>query len=118
MPSDSQMATTVKRELSLFFVGQPARLASNFGRMASRPFKALSKRRRELAGILTALGGEHRQRILMMFERRRELSVKEIADRFPLSRTALMHHIHILREAGVLLSHKRGSEIVLVLNTG
>lgn len=63
--------------------------------------------------VFTALGDEHRQRILLMFERNEELTIKDIADACPLSRTAVTHHLRVLRNAGVLLAERRGKEVFL-----
>ena len=63
--------------------------------------------------MFTALGDEHRQRILLMFERGEELTIKAIAEQVPLSRTAVTHHIRALRDAGVLTAEKRGKEVYL-----
>src|SRR5262245_23990933 len=63
--------------------------------------------------VFEALGDEHRQRILLMFERGEELTVKEIVDASPLSRTAVAHHVRVLRESGVLVAEKRGRSVFL-----
>ena len=63
--------------------------------------------------MFTALGDEHRQRILLMFERDKELTIKDIVDASPLSRTAVTHHVRVLREAGVLVAEKRGKAVYL-----
>lgn len=63
--------------------------------------------------VFTALGDEHRQRILLMFGRNEELTIKDIVDAAPLSRTAVSHHVRVLREAGVLVAEKRGKEVLL-----
>jgi DNA-binding transcriptional ArsR family regulator len=75
--------------------------------------KALPSRWRGLANVFTALGDEHRQRILLMFERGDELTIKDVAERVPLSRTAVAHHVRVLRESGVLSAEKRGKEVYL-----
>jgi len=75
--------------------------------------RALPKRWHSLAGVFTALGDEHRQRILLMFSRREELTIKTIADAVPLSRTAVTHHLQVLRDAGVLLAERRGKGVFL-----
>jgi DNA-binding transcriptional ArsR family regulator len=75
--------------------------------------KALPKRWQGLAQVFTALGDEHRQRILLMFKRGEELTIKDIVERVPLSRTAVSHHVRILRESGVLRAEKRGKEVYL-----
>lgn len=64
-----------------------------------------------IAKVFTALGDEHRQRILLIFERGERLNVSRIAETSTLSRTAVSHHLKILREAGVLGSVKEGKEV-------
>jgi ArsR family transcriptional regulator len=64
-----------------------------------------------MAQVFTALGDEHRQRILLMFRDGEELTIKQIADRVPLSRTAVVHHINTLRTAGVLVAERRGKDV-------
>ncbi len=63
--------------------------------------------------VFTALGDEHRQRIIIMFERDEELSITDIAEVCTLSRTALSYHLRILRDAGVLRAEKRGKSVYL-----
>jgi DNA-binding transcriptional ArsR family regulator len=81
--------------------------------MAKSYHRALPRRWTDMARVFTALGDEHRQRILLMFGRDEELTIKDIADACPLSRTAITHHIRVLREAGVLRAEKRGREVFL-----
>ena len=61
--------------------------------------------------IFTALGDPHRQRILLMFERDERLSVGQIVDASTLSRSAVAHHLRVLRVAGVLSCRKEGKEV-------
>jgi len=84
--------------------------------MSRRYSKALPARWRGLAKVFTALGDEHRQRILLMLEHGDELTIKDIVDRVPLSRTAFSHHVRVLRESGVLRAEKRGREVYLIPN--
>jgi DNA-binding transcriptional ArsR family regulator len=77
---------------------------------------ALPRRWQGLARVFRALGDEQRQRILLMFERGEELTVKDIFDACPLSRTAVAHHVRVLREAGVITAEKRGKEVFLKPN--
>ena len=58
-----------------------------------------------------ALGDEHRQRILLLFEPGDRLTVGQIAEVSTLSRPTVSHHLKILREAGVLQSRKEGKEV-------
>lgn len=66
-----------------------------------------------MAAVFTALGDEHRQRILLMFERDEALTIKQIAEACPLSRTAVAHHLRSLRDSGVLAEERRGKEVYL-----
>ena len=64
-----------------------------------------------MSKVFTALGDEHRQRILLTFEPGERLNVGQIAEVSTLSRSAVSHHLKILREAGVLDSRKEGKEV-------
>ncbi|MNC91486.1 Transcriptional repressor SdpR [compost metagenome] len=66
--------------------------------------------------MYTALGDEHRQRILLTFERGERLNVGQIVEVSTLSRTAVSHHLKVLREASVLSSEKRGKEVYFWIN--
>ena len=81
--------------------------------MSRRYHTALPRRWHGLARVFSALGDEQRQRILLMFERGEELTIKDIFEACPLSRTAVTHHVRVLREAGVLAAEKRGKEVYL-----
>lgn len=69
-----------------------------------------------MARVFTAMGDEHRQRMLLMFEPSERLNVGQIVEASPLSRSAVSHHLKILREAGVLESQKVGKEVWFWLN--
>ncbi|HVO87560.1 MAG TPA: metalloregulator ArsR/SmtB family transcription factor [Casimicrobiaceae bacterium] len=73
--------------------------------------RGLPRAWQKTAATFTALGDPHRQRILLMFEADEELSVSQIAAATPLSRTAVAHHLRVLREAGVLRCRKSGREV-------
>jgi len=64
-----------------------------------------------VAAVCVALGDPHRQRILLLFEPGERLSIKQICDVAPLSRTAVSHHLRVLRDAGVLKSAREGKEV-------
>lgn len=64
-----------------------------------------------MSKVFAALGDEHRQRILLLFERGERLNVGQIVAASPLSRSAIAHHLRVLREAGVLHSEKVGKEV-------
>jgi len=71
---------------------------------------------KDMSRVFTALGDEHRQRILLTFEPRERLNVGQIAEVSTLSRSAVSHHLKVLREAGVLDSRKEGKEVYFWLN--
>ena len=73
--------------------------------------RAVPKEWRNISKVYTALGDEHRQRILLTFERGERLNVGQIVEVSTLSRSAVSHHLKILREAGVLRSQKEGKEV-------
>ncbi len=73
--------------------------------------KALPKEWKPLSKVFTALGDEHRQRMLLLFEKGERLNVGQIVEVSPLSRSAVSHHLKVLKEAGVLGSEKVGKEV-------
>ena len=66
---------------------------------------------KNISKLFTALGDEHRQRIMLLFDRDERLNVSQIASASTLSRPTVSHHLKILREAGVLGSSKEGKEV-------
>jgi ArsR family transcriptional regulator, arsenate/arsenite/antimonite-responsive transcriptional repressor len=72
---------------------------------------ALPRPWQKTAQIFTALGDPHRQRIVLMFEDDERLSVGQIVAASPLSRSAIAHHLRVMREAGVLQCEKVGKEV-------
>ena len=73
--------------------------------------KAIPREWRQISRAFTALGDEHRQRILLTFERGERLNVGQIVEVSTLSRSAVSHHLKLMREAGVLGSEKIGKEV-------
>lgn len=69
-----------------------------------------------MAKVFVALGDEHRQRILLTFEKGERLTVGQVAAVSTLSRPAVSHHLKILRQAGVLEAQKVGKEVYLSVN--
>ena len=78
--------------------------------------RAIPKEWRTLAKVFVALGDEHRQRILLTFEKGERLTVGQIAGIATLSRPAVSHHLKILRNAGVLEAERAGREVYLRIN--
>ncbi len=59
--------------------------------------RTIPKEWRAMAKVFVALGDEHRQRILLTFEKGERLTVGQIAQVPTLSRPAVSHHLKILR---------------------
>ena len=78
--------------------------------------RAIPKEWRNISKVFTALGDEHRQRILLTFGAGERLNVGQIVEVSTLSRSAVSHHLKILRDAGVLQSRKEGKEIFFWIN--
>lgn len=73
--------------------------------------QAIPAQWREISKVFVALGDEHRQRILLLFEPGERLNVGKVAEVSTLSRSTVSHHLKILREARVLQSEKIGKEV-------
>lgn len=78
--------------------------------------RSLPREWRAMAKVFVALGDEHRQRILLTFEKGERLTVGQIAQVSTLSRPAVSHHLKILRAAGILEAQKTGKEVHLRVN--
>jgi DNA-binding transcriptional ArsR family regulator len=78
--------------------------------------RAIPREWRTISRAFTALGDEHRQRILLTFGRGERLNVGQIVEVSTLSRSAVSHHLKLLREAGVLESEKVGKEVFFWIN--
>jgi DNA-binding transcriptional ArsR family regulator len=84
--------------------------------MKSNYTRAIPPEWEPMSRIFTALGDEHRQRILLLFEKEERLNVGQIAAVSTLSRSTVSHHLKILREAGALGSEKIGKEVWFWIN--
>src|SRR5215212_1720563 len=73
--------------------------------------QAIPREWRTISRAFTALGDEHRQRMLLIFEPGERLNVGQIVEVSTLSRSAVSHHLKLLRDAGVLRSEKVGKEV-------
>lgn len=63
------------------------------------------------SALFIALGDEHRQRILLAFEPNERMNILQIVAASTLSRTAVTHHLKVLKESGALKSEKVGKEV-------
>ena len=68
------------------------------------------------APILEALGSFTRQRILLLFEPGEQINIKNVAEQFNLSRTAVVHHIGVLQDAGILKGERVGKEVIMYVD--
>ncbi|MDR0634117.1 MAG: metalloregulator ArsR/SmtB family transcription factor [Azoarcus sp.] len=89
---------------------------TNIFDMKSNYTRAIPAEWRPLSRVFAALGDEHRQRILMLFDRGERLNVGQIAAVATLTRSTVSHHLKILREADVLCSEKIGKEVWYWIN--
>jgi DNA-binding transcriptional ArsR family regulator len=78
--------------------------------------RAIPREWRTISRAFTALGDEHRQRILLTFESGERLNVGQIVEVSTLSRSAVSHHLKLLKAAGVLESEKVGKEVFYWVN--
>lgn len=78
--------------------------------------RALPEEWKPMSKVFTALGDEHRQRILLLFDKGERLNVGQIAEVSTLTRSTVSHHLKILRESGVLASEKIGKEVWFWIN--
>ena len=82
---------------------------TNYTRQIPDPWRNMSR-------VFSALGDEHRQRILLTFDKGERLNVGQLVSVSTLSRSAVSHHLKILREAGVLESRKEGKQVFFWIN--
>lgn len=68
------------------------------------------------SSLFIALGDEHRQRILLAFEPNERMNILQIVAASTLSRTAVTHHLNVLKDCGALQSEKVGKEVYFWVN--
>src|SRR3546814_16833213 len=71
-----------------------------------------------LARTFAALADPTRRALLARLEQETELSVSELAKPFPVSLPAVMKHLDVLSEAGLLTRAKAGRTVSVRLNAG
>jgi DNA-binding transcriptional ArsR family regulator len=67
-------------------------------------------------GVFAALSDPTRRAILKQL-RAGSRTAGELAEGFELSRPTLSHHFHVLREAGLVRSERRGTSVVYTLQS-
>ncbi len=68
------------------------------------------------SALFIALGDAHRQRILLAFEPNERMNILQIVAASTLSRTAVTHHLKVLKDGGALCSEKVGKEVYFWVN--
>ena len=71
--------------------------------------RSIPREWRTISRAFTALGDEHRQRILLTFERGERLNVGQIAEVSTLSRPAISQHLRVLKEADLIVERRDGT---------
>ena len=69
-----------------------------------------------IADVFSALGDGPRQTILLLFEPGEAIELKTLVDLLPLSRSAVVHHLKVLEQAGLLVPHRHGRSLAYTLN--
>lgn len=65
---------------------------------------------RACAPVFNALGDKYRQDIVMLLAQGERLNVNQIAERMPLSRPAISHHLKVLLQAGLVTLERQSRE--------
>lgn len=68
--------------------------------------------------LFFAMAEMPRQQILLLLTEHHEMNVGQLADRLPLSRPAISHHLKILRQAGLVEVRQQGTENFHFLTAG
>jgi DNA-binding transcriptional ArsR family regulator len=76
--------------------------------MNTQYLDSLPESMRPTAQIFAALGDTTRQKILLLFQKDEEISIKTIVDLFPYSRTTIVHHLEVLERAGIIAPRREG----------
>jgi ArsR family transcriptional regulator, arsenate/arsenite/antimonite-responsive transcriptional repressor len=65
---------------------------------------------RACAPVFNALGDKYRQDIVMLLAQDERLNVNQIAERMPLSRPAISHHLKVLLQANLIVVERVSRE--------
>lgn len=71
---------------------------------------------KDISDLFVAIGDEQRQRILLSFDKHERLNIMQIVASSKLSRTAVTHHLKLLRQCDALSSEKIGKEVFFWVN--
>ena len=76
--------------------------------MKTNHLESMPEGMRPASLVFAALGEPTRQKILLLFQKDEEISIKTIVELLPLSRTSIVHHLDVLERAGILVSRREG----------
>lgn len=74
------------------------------------PAKQVARTFNQCRPLFFAMGDEMRQRIILLLEKVEAYNVTQLAERLPLSRPAISHHLKVLRQAGLIGVRRKGTE--------
>ena len=69
-----------------------------------------------MANVFKALSDPTRREILKLLQKN-DLNAGQITQQFTMKAPSITHHLHILRDAGLVQSVKRGQQMIYSLNT-
>lgn len=84
--------------------------------MNTQYLNSLPETMQPAAAIFAALGDTTRQKILLLFQKDEEISIKTIVELFPYSRTTIVHHLEVLERAGVITPRREGKSALYHAN--
>ncbi|HHW11181.1 MAG TPA: winged helix-turn-helix transcriptional regulator [Firmicutes bacterium] len=70
----------------------------------------------QLSTAFHALADPTRRRILQLLSEG-SLTAGSIADQFPISKPSVSHHLHVLKEAGLVADYRQGQHIIYSIKT-
>ncbi len=74
------------------------------------PLEQLAQTFADCKPLFFAMAETPRQQILLLLTEHQEMNVGQLAERLPLSRPAISHHLKILRQAGLVEVRQQGTE--------
>jgi DNA-binding transcriptional ArsR family regulator len=81
-----------------------------------KEIKVIPPEWKNISALFVAIGDEQRQRILLAFDKDERLNILQIVASSKLSRTAVVHHLKLLRQCKALQSEKIGKEVYFWVN--
>lgn len=85
--------------------------------MVASKTELFDKGLRQKADLFKALSHPARLQILQYLAKSKKCITGDISDHFPIARGTVNQHMKELKNAGLIVGHKKGSKIVYCLNT-